>query len=52
LKNPFLKNLNEKRFNRSRRAAPRGEHRNSAKPCPSWAEPYTICYGNAWHCDD
>jgi hypothetical protein len=35
LKNPFLKNLNEKNVNRSNRAAFLGEHRAGAKRCAS-----------------
>src|SRR6266566_4943730 len=51
LKNPFLKNLYEKSFNRSHSAALRGEHCHRANRCYSWAEPHTIHFSNARHCD-
>jgi hypothetical protein len=51
LKNPFLKNLNEKSFNYSDRAARRGEHCDRAIRCYSWVEPYTIHFSNAGHGD-
>src|SRR6266480_1311663 len=48
LKNLFRKITNEKSFNRSHRAAFRGEHCRGANPCHCYAKSHTIHYGSAW----